>query len=132
VFAIITDNERDYKHKLILAVLGEAEGESYEEKFLIACVGWSRFLKKKHFNEIEEDFLGYNRPIVIDNPLTRQAFLDSCKAVEDAFIKVVVERNAMYSQLYFFNLSGHPPVKKAKAIRFENVKHIFYTIPDLK
>ena len=129
---IIYDNERDYKHKLILAVLGEAEGESFEEKFLIACVGWARYLKKKHFNSIEKDFLGYTRPIIIDNPLTRQAFLDSCKAVEEAFIRVVVERKPLYSELYFFNRSGHPPVKNAKAVRFENVKHIFFTIPDLK
>lgn len=129
---IIYDNEREYRHKLILAVLGEAEGESYKEKFYVACVGWSRYLKKKHFNSIEKDFLGYSRPIIIDNVFVREAFLESCKAVEEAYINVIVERKPVLSELYFFNLSGHLPTQKAKLVQLEDTKHYFYTIPNLK
>ena len=125
---MIYDNELDYEAKLILATLGEAEDCNYSEKILIACVGWNRFRYRKIFNEIEKDFKGYKRKIVIDNVFTRNAFIESVKAVIEARI-LVNERKPIYSEVVFFNLHGKLPsswfeLEKVK-LKFKTKHHFF-------
>jgi len=120
-----------YKFKLQLAVLGECENCSMFEKYLVAMVGWNRYfnMKKYRFNDLETDFLGYSRKIIIDNDLTRNAFIDSGIAVERAFIE---RELSDYKDLYIFNLSGEKPKSffKVEAVKFKDCKHTFFKIID--
>lgn len=127
---MIYDNEFDYEAKLILAVFGECENCSYFEKILVACVGWNRFRKRKFFNSIEKDFFGYKRNIKIDNPLSRESFIDTVKAVKDARI-LTHEMKPKFSEIYFFNLHGQLPKTRleVKEIFFKKeTKHHFFAI----
>lgn len=119
----------DYRAKLAIAVMGECENCNAFEKFLVACVGWNRWLhqKKYKFNPLEKDFLGYNRKIVINN-VSRDAMEESIKAVDRAFIEL--RSSPVYRDLFFFNLTGKKPstIFKVEAVKFEGVKHTFFKI----
>ena len=123
----------DYRAKLIIATMGEAESCSFFEKFLIACVGWNRWLyqKKYKFNSIEQDFLGYRREIKI-NEVSRLAMEDSIKVVDRAFVELNANKNSEYSKIFFFNLSGHKPstIFDVEEVKFENTQHHFFKIID--
>jgi hypothetical protein len=129
---MITDKEETYESKLIWAVMGECENCSPEEKFLIACVGWNRWRHKEWFENIEKDFYGYNRKIVIDNPLSRQAFLDSVRAVHMAKTDLARNLNTLHAKIFFFNLSGEKPQIKVPVFKADfpgmKLKHTFYGI----
>jgi len=122
----------EYRAKLAIAVMGEAENCSYFEKVLIACVGWNRYReqKKYYFNPLEKDFQGYNRLITINN-VSRDAMEDSIKAVDEAY--VLTQNNIKYRDIYFFNLYGEKPstssnIETEEVFFRKNLKHHFFKI----
>ncbi|AJW77009.1 hypothetical protein [Marinitoga sp. 1155] len=125
-------NWEDYRAKLIIAVMGEAESCSFFEKYLIACVGWNRWFhqKKYRFNPLEKDFLGYRREIII-NDVSREKMEESIKAVDRAFIELNAG-NKKYNDLFFFNLSGKKPstIFKVEPVIFDKIVHTFFRIID--
>lgn len=131
--------EINYVSKLAIAVMGEGESLSYNEKFLIALVGLNRHLQKDIiFNSLEKDFLGYSRKIVIDNILNRKAMEESISAVLDAvkcikdyekFPEIMGEKD--WRKIYFFNLTGEKPktIYKIEKCNFNiETKHTFWKI----
>ncbi|ABR31286.1 hypothetical protein SU69_07305 [Thermosipho melanesiensis] len=75
--------------KAALVVMGEAEGQSFEEKKWIAHVILNR-LKHGKFRPIEKDFIGYRRAIDIDEELEREAMTDAVNAAVLAFYEHLV------------------------------------------
>lgn len=72
--------------KVAVVVMGEAEGQTFEEKKWIAHVVLNR-LQHGNFRPIEQDFIGYKRKISVNNDLERNALIDSINASVFAFFE---------------------------------------------
>lgn len=75
--------------KAALIVMGEAEGQSFEEKKWIAHVILNRIEHGK-FRSIEKDFIGYRRTLDIDEELERKAMSDAVNAAVLAFYEHIL------------------------------------------
>ncbi|MHA1228410.1 MAG: hypothetical protein ACTSPV_16900 [Candidatus Hodarchaeales archaeon] len=126
--------------EMILAVFGEAENCSFEEKKWIACVILNRVLSEKFkFNPIEKDFQGYKRKMIISNEIERQAFKEVVKACIEACNDRMYFNWDDSKGAYFFvrkNLYSEKEFQKKLGIKHiikkieapEWFKHDFYTI----
>ena len=75
--------------KAALIVMGEAEGQSFEEKKWIAHVIYNR-IAHGGFRALEKDFVGYKRNLDIDEELERKAMTDSTNAAIIAFYEHIL------------------------------------------
>ncbi len=110
-------------------VYGECEGQSLEEKILVALTIINREMQHQiSFNDMKIDYHGWNRKFKIQTSAQRQAYVDAVKAFHIA--KMIYEKYPSFHNIFFFNNHGGRPSTSyyLEKVETPGMAHTFFKI----